>query len=499
MTDADKTVFLCYRRLVSWQMARLVRDNLESHGFNVFLDVAAVGGGEFERVLLREIATRTYFLVLLEPRSLDRITELGDWLRREIAHALGHGCNIVPILVNGATMPRAEDLPADIARLQSYNALTVSHEYFDAAMQKLREHFLRPAPRPERIEPSPSRPPPAASDIGSASPNTVAPRHDPVAPSAYFPGSEEPAQATGPGPPLDGPSELAVRPAAWSSDDTSRAADQVSRNHGGMAARRPATQPPTRRLPAHPDGPRRSDPLDRALDGVNRSTVHAGGGRRRGLGRLWEVDPIHRRGGLGVLVLVLAVFSGAAMWADSGGPVGRWLATAAEAVTGLGAEVLPVLLVIVGIVLVTTEGRPESRPRLVVGSALLALGVLGLVHLGAGLPVEPRDWSKGGGVLGYLASIPLATGLTVWVAAPVLIVLTCYAFLLLIDTPLREVPNLARRLAGRGVQEDAALEDDDLADEPDLGEPPVEPARRRPSRRRQAGFAEPPPDDTVAS
>ena len=148
MTDPDQTVFLCYRRQVSWALARLVGDNLNAHGFDVFIDVAGVGGGEFDRVLLREIAARTCFLVLLEPRSLDRFAEPDDWLRREIAHALTDGRHVVPLLASGATMPRAQDLPADIARLPSYNALPVSHEYFDAAMQELRDHFCGRPPCP---------------------------------------------------------------------------------------------------------------------------------------------------------------------------------------------------------------------------------------------------------------------------------------------------------------------------------------------------------------
>ena len=398
MTDPDQTVFLCYRREVSWALARLVHDNLNAHGFDVFIDVTGIGGGEFERVLLREIAARTYFLVLLEPRSLDRLAEPDDWLRREIAHALAHGRNVVPLLVSGATMPRAQDLPVDIARLQSYNALPVSHEYFDAAMQELRDHFLPPASVPMREEPS-APAPPSATFVRGPSPIPETAWHEPVAPPAGKSTAEEPVQATRPGPPPADPSKRQVQ-----------------------------------------------------------STASAAGRRMgSGVGRTREIDPVHRRGGLGVLVLVLAVVSGGAIWAGSGGSGGRGLATAAGTVAGLGAVVLPVLLFAVGIVLVTTEGHPEARPRLVVGSALFALGALGLVHIWAGLPNKPERWAEGGGALGYLASIPLAGGLTVWVAVPVLIALTGYALLLLLDTPLREVPERFRRLTGR-----AEPWDDDL-------------------------------------
>ena len=258
------------------------------------------------------------------------------------------------------------------------------------------------------------------------------------------------------------------------------------------AARKPAARrTPARRTRRNPDL------LDRAIDGVGRGVARAGRGMGRGIGRTREIDPVHRRGGLGVLVLVLAVVVGAGVWAGAGGPVGQTLSSALAAIVGLGAQVAPVLLFVVGVVLMTTEAHPEARPRLVVGSALLALGALGLVHIGVGLPTEPERWHEGGGAVGYLAAIPLATGLTVWVAVPVLLLLSAYAFLLLIDTPLREVPDLLRRLSGRALDDEDGEPDpadDDLADEAAPDEPAAEPARRRPSRRRQGSFVEPSPD-----
>ena len=85
MAEADKTVFLSYRRDVSWAMAHLVRNDLVAHGFDVFMDVHGIDTGEFERVIMRQIAARTHFVLLLEPRSLDRVGEPDDWLRRELA------------------------------------------------------------------------------------------------------------------------------------------------------------------------------------------------------------------------------------------------------------------------------------------------------------------------------------------------------------------------------------------------------------------------------
>ncbi|MBW0117264.1 DNA translocase FtsK 4TM domain-containing protein, partial [Pseudonocardia sp. KRD-169] len=213
----------------------------------------------------------------------------------------------------------------------------------------------------------------------------------------------------------------------------------------------------------------------------------------RAVGRTREIDPAHRRDGLGVALLVLAVVTAAGVWFGAGGPVGQWLSGAIGSVIGRGAYLLPVILLVAGIVLVATGPQPDSRPRVAVGSLLLALGGLGLVHLVSGSPVEPETWASGGGAVGYLAATPLATGLTAWVAAPVLVLLTGYAFLVLTATPVRAVPDRVRRLLGRAVEPEAD-EADAGSDSGEIVPDPVIEAEtsplRRPSRRRQAKVAD---------
>jgi DNA segregation ATPase FtsK/SpoIIIE, S-DNA-T family len=274
-----------------------------------------------------------------------------------------------------------------------------------------------------------------------------------------------------------------------------------SRSSARGSARKPPARRPTRR-PTRRPARRSPDLLDRLIDGVGRGVAHAGRGLGRGLGRTREIDPAFRRDGLGVVCLVLAVVLAAGAWWNAGGPVGRALSTALGAVFGQVGTVVPALVLIIGLVLMTTEPHREGRPRIVVGLLLLFLGVCGLVHLGAGAPEDPARWADSGGAIGYVAATPLATGLTVWVAVPVLLLLSCFALLVLTGTPVREVPERLRRLVGRG-HDDAEHDDgydDHLDDEADAEiEPVAEPARRRPARRRQGAAVDPDLDaDAVA-
>lgn len=155
----SRTAFISYRRTVSWSTARLVLRDLKDHGVDTFMDVDDIDNGEFERIILTQIAARAHFIVVLEPGSLDGISTAGDWLRREIAHAIALERNIVPLTCNGFRFSSDIALPEDIARLRSFNAVSVPHDYFDAAMTKLRNRFLQLPETP------PVTPAPPATDV----------------------------------------------------------------------------------------------------------------------------------------------------------------------------------------------------------------------------------------------------------------------------------------------------------------------------------------------
>jgi len=148
MAAGDRSVFISYRRKLSESLAWSVRRALAEYGFDAFVDLENLDSGEFERAILRQIEAREHFIVLLEPGSLDQIGEEGDWLRREIAHALTHGRNVVPVTAKGFEFRRDLVLPPDMARLPSFNAVAIPPGYFDAAMDRLRTRFLKKPPNP---------------------------------------------------------------------------------------------------------------------------------------------------------------------------------------------------------------------------------------------------------------------------------------------------------------------------------------------------------------
>ena len=138
-------IFLSYRRNGGETMAILLRDRLVAKGYNVFLDIENLNSGSFNNKLLNVIDNCKDFLLICSENSLDRCNNDGDWVRLEIAHALSKGKNVIPVMLRGFAFPDA--LPADIEAIRMQNGVNAnSHEYFDAAIDRLAEKFLNSTP-----------------------------------------------------------------------------------------------------------------------------------------------------------------------------------------------------------------------------------------------------------------------------------------------------------------------------------------------------------------
>jgi len=136
-----------------------VFQDLRANGVNVFMDVESIDAGQFDTIILNQIAARPYFLVILAPGTLDRCSEPGDWLRREIEHAMDTNRIIIPVMTSNFNFENVQhSLTGKLADLSRYQALSVPHDYFEAAMERLRKRYLKPVnldskPVPRKDEP----------------------------------------------------------------------------------------------------------------------------------------------------------------------------------------------------------------------------------------------------------------------------------------------------------------------------------------------------------
>ena len=156
-----------------------------------------------------------------------------------------------------------------------------------------------------------------------------------------------------------------------------------------------------------------------------------------------DLDPHHRRDGVGLLTLGLAIVLGASLWARMGNAVGRAIHTAAVDGFGSLSWILPVLAVLLAWRFLRHPDRNSETVRAAIGWTALLLGVLGMIHIAKGTP-RPADGAQAihlaGGYLGYAVAGPLTAALTPWVAAPLLALLAGFGLLVISGTPLHRLP-----------------------------------------------------------
>lgn len=137
-TSAKNLIFISYRRSDTEGYAGRLEDTLRRYfGKNrVFRDVGGITPGEdFKHKIEETIEASGSLIVLIGPNwlvhnknGLSRLHEPDDQVAYEITAALKRGSVVLPVLVEGAKMPREEDLPDKLKELTRRNAVTINDE-----------------------------------------------------------------------------------------------------------------------------------------------------------------------------------------------------------------------------------------------------------------------------------------------------------------------------------------------------------------------------------
>lgn len=150
---ARGSIFISYRREDSQHLAGRLRDRLiqEYSPSRVFFDIDSIEPGlDFAEAIERAVAGCDLQLVLIGTRWLiasdvngRRIDDPDDVVTSEIRAALVRNIRVVPVLIDGALMPRDDELPTSIASLVRRNSIRVDHETFDSDVGRLLDLISR--------------------------------------------------------------------------------------------------------------------------------------------------------------------------------------------------------------------------------------------------------------------------------------------------------------------------------------------------------------------
>lgn len=151
---ALRSIFINYRRNDSEGEAGRLFDELTGHFSqeSIFMDVAAIEPGrDFRKAIDQSVATCSVLLALIGQEWLEskdslgrkRLDDINDFVRIELASALRRDIPVIPVLVRGAKMPHAEQLPDDLKDLAYRNAVELTHARWKSDVQVLIQ-ALRP-------------------------------------------------------------------------------------------------------------------------------------------------------------------------------------------------------------------------------------------------------------------------------------------------------------------------------------------------------------------
>jgi TIR domain len=147
-------IFINYRREDSIEATGRLHDRLaQTFGHkNIFMDVEDMPAGvDFVKYLSDQVAASRVFVVVIGPRWLEAKDESGgrrldnpdDLVTIEIATALARNIRVIPVLVDGARMPKAGELPDPLKALARRQAVDVCQLQFgrdaEALVERMRE------------------------------------------------------------------------------------------------------------------------------------------------------------------------------------------------------------------------------------------------------------------------------------------------------------------------------------------------------------------------
>src|SRR5215471_3829119 len=148
--DMAGKIFINYRRDDSIGVAGRLYDRLaQSFGRDeLFMDVDHIPAGvDFVAHLNSQVAACNIILVVIGPRWLEAKDENGgrrldnqdDFVTIEIATALARNIRVIPVLVDGARMPKAGELPDPLKALARRQAVEVRQLHFGRDAEALVE------------------------------------------------------------------------------------------------------------------------------------------------------------------------------------------------------------------------------------------------------------------------------------------------------------------------------------------------------------------------
>ncbi|MDJ0701787.1 MAG: toll/interleukin-1 receptor domain-containing protein [Leptolyngbyaceae cyanobacterium MO_188.B28] len=140
LRSSERSIFISYRRSDSRHVTRKIYDLLAAYFGHerVFRDLDSIPPGEtFKEYIEHELHQCQILIAVIGSTWLEstdrnghrRLDNPNDWVRLEIEFALNRGIRVIPLLINDAKMPQADELPGLLKDLHTRNAVRMRHAF----------------------------------------------------------------------------------------------------------------------------------------------------------------------------------------------------------------------------------------------------------------------------------------------------------------------------------------------------------------------------------
>jgi S-DNA-T family DNA segregation ATPase FtsK/SpoIIIE len=195
--------------------------------------------------------------------------------------------------------------------------------------------------------------------------------------------------------------------------------------------------------------------------------AHVIGAIARGIGKsAKDLDPAHRRDGLGLLYLALAIVVAAVVWFDVAGFVSGVVTSLVTGAVGIFDVLAPVALLVIAIQTLRHPDAPsQKKGRLTIGWTLLSLSVMGITHIYRGNPIPSSGagaMREASGWFGWAMTAPLVSAAGTIVTVLLLLVIAFFSILIITATPVNTIPTNVRKFIAK-FKRTSVTEDFELA------------------------------------
>ena len=152
--NIKKNIFISYRvkdtQLATGRLVDALKQHI--HENRIFMDIDKIDPGlDFTQVIAKYLNSCEVMLAIIGPnwraynpeKQSYRINDANDWVRKEIASALQRDIRVIPILLDGGTIPEEDELPEDLKPLVLRQAYEISNTRWKYDCDQLIETLQR--------------------------------------------------------------------------------------------------------------------------------------------------------------------------------------------------------------------------------------------------------------------------------------------------------------------------------------------------------------------